>query len=116
MTRIVFLISLLITLGLNVDGQTNSSEKEVAAFLAKLRQAIKQNDTNFLETALADEYIWSGPQGTTENKTQNLAYFTKERATPSYKILSNELENEQIRTYGDLATVTGDFRFVSSFT
>jgi uncharacterized protein (TIGR02246 family) len=116
MKRILFLVCLLCTIAIGVVAQNGSPELEVSAFIAKVREAVMRNDASFLASALADDYIWSAAGGTTETKAQSLEFYRQERAKPRYKILSNTLDNEQIRLIGNVAIVTGDFRFLTTFT
>ena len=105
---------MLVALAGSTFSQAASAE-EVASFVNKLREAGRTNDVAFFETALAPEYIYSTPSGSTENKAAVLEYFKKLKQTQSYRTLAHEMSDQQIRVFGDIAVVSGNFRFVSEF-
>ena len=102
-------------LSLSAFAQAGVAEKEVADLMGRLQEAIKNNDASVLDAAFAPDYSWSTPYGTVETRDQALEYFRKQKANPSYKIVSNQLIDPQIKAFGDIAIVTGNFRFVSEF-
>ncbi|MDI1241884.1 MAG: nuclear transport factor 2 family protein, partial [bacterium] len=61
--------------------QATPPEQEVATFANKLREAGRTNDVAFFETALAPEYIYSNPYGTTEDRAAVIDYFRKLKET-----------------------------------
>ena len=115
MKRQILLATYLMFLSFSTFAQAGAAEKEVADMMGSLRNAIKSNDVAALDAAFAPEYFWSTPYGTVETREQALEYFRKQKANPSYKIVADELKDPLIRIVGDIAVVTGNFRFVSEF-
>lgn len=110
--RIAAIIACFAASALTQDGY---AEREVADFMSKLREAGRTINVAFFEAALAPEYIYSTPSGSAENKAAVLEYFKKLKETQSYRTLSYEMSEQQIRVFGDIAIVTGNFHFVSEF-
>lgn len=115
MKKLLASLSLLFLLSVSALGQAVSDEKQIGDLMGKLREAIRTNDVAFIESVSAPDYIWSTPYGTVETRQQSLDYFRKEKANPTYKIIANEMNDQQIRVFGDIAIVTGSFKFVSEF-
>lgn len=115
MTRALLIAAVLFSFTAATLSQTVSTEKEVAEFVNKLREAGRTNDVAFFETALAPDYTYATAQGTVENRAAVLDYFRKLKETPSYRTLSHEMNDQQIRVFGDIAIVTANFRLVTEF-
>lgn len=115
MKRSLLLAAIILCFAVPTLTQVAPAEKEVENFLSKLREAGKANDVAFFESALAPEYIYSTPSGSVENRAAVLDYFRKLKETQTYRTVTHEMRDQQIRRFGDVAIVTGNFRFVSEF-
>lgn len=94
--------------------QTGKGEQEVRVFIDEYAKAVTSRDLPFLERATADDYVYTGPNGTTSDRTQALKYHERQRERPSYKLISREHLNVKVRVVGDMALVRHDWISVTS--
>jgi uncharacterized protein (TIGR02246 family) len=111
----LLLAALFLSIAGSTSAQVVSAEQEVTNLLNKLRDAGKRNDAAFFETVLAPEYTYSTPSGSVESRSAVLDYFRKLKETQQYRTLAHEMSDQQVRVFGDIAIVTGNFRFLSEF-
>jgi len=79
------------------------AEQELIKLEKDRAQAAVRGDTAFLEQNTADDYTFINPRGTLATKAQMLAAFK----SGDIKLQSNELDDLQVRVYGDTAVLTG---------
>lgn len=99
---------------LSVSAQNGKAEREIRSLLAESEQAGVKRDVAFIERVLADDYTYSGSNGTMENRAQALDYLKQQRDKPTYKIISFKTENQKVRVTGNTAIVTGDWTLQSA--
>lgn len=78
-------------------------EQELIKLEQDRAQAAARGDTAFLEQNTADDYSLITPRGTLRTKAQMLADFK----SGEVKLQTNDLDDLQVRVYGDTAVVTG---------
>jgi ketosteroid isomerase-like protein len=93
----------------SVAAQTTNAEQEVRVFLGEYDKAVANRDIAFLERALPEDYVFTGANGRKSDRAQVLKFFTREHASPSYKMVSLKHENVVVRAVGDMAVVTNDY-------
>lgn len=92
-----------------VGAQGTATEREVRAFLAEYDKAVAARDMAFLERVLPEDYVFTGANGRKSDRAQVLKFFSRERANPSYRMVSLEHRNVVVRAVGDMAVVTNDY-------
>jgi ketosteroid isomerase-like protein len=115
MRRIVALFAVLIAMSFLAVGQYGSSDsKETAASNTKVQdelmklerersQAVIKGDTAFLDRSTADDYTIINANGQLSNKQQTLDAIK----SGAIKVESNDLDDLNVRVYGNTAVVTG---------
>ena len=70
--------------------------------MSELLNAILKGDASASERHLADTYVFTGPDGTVENKAQAIA----DLKSGDLKLQSASLDDAKVQIYGDTAVVT----------
>ena len=78
------------------------TEQAVMRIERELLNAILKGDPSANERYLADTYVFTGPDGTVENKAQAIA----DLKSGDLKLQSASLDNAKVQVYGDTAVVT----------
>ena len=94
--------------------QNTKRERDFRAFLAGYEKAVPSRDLPFLERAMPDDYVYSGPGGKMTNREQALKYHKQQRDSPDYRSISLKHENMKIRVVGNMALVTNDWTSVTA--
>ena len=77
-------------------------EQAVMAIERELLNAVLKGDASANERYLADTYVFTGPDGTVENKAQAIA----DLKSGDLKLQSASLDGTKVQVYGDTAVVT----------
>lgn len=85
----------------------SKDEKEILKFIADYDQAYLNKDIAFAERVWADDYVFSGEDGSTQNRAKALEETRKEIANPTYKLLSIKSVNDSMHIAGNTAIVSG---------
>lgn len=112
MKNILMTLAFTALLTVSTLAQT-AAEKELLDFNAAYEKAQMARDAAFFETALADDYIFSGPGGETEDKAKAIAYIRSEKEKPTYEMISMKSDNVKARVIGNTGILTGNWTFVS---
>lgn len=94
--------------------QNSKGEQEVRAFIDEYGKALTSRDIAFLERAMPDDYVYTGPGGKMTNRTQALKYHKQQRDKPNYKLISREHLNVKVHVVGDMGLVTNEWISVTS--
>ncbi len=78
-------------------------EQELIKLEQERAQAVVKSDTAFLDQTTTDDFTSVNPRGALRTKAQVLA----DIKSGEIKITSNELDDLQVRIYGDTAVLTG---------
>jgi len=78
------------------------TEQVVMGIERELLNAILKGDASASERHLADTYVFTGPDGTVENKAQAIA----DLKSGDLKLQSASLDGAKVQVYGDTAVVT----------
>ena len=78
------------------------TEQVVMGIERELLNAILKGDASASERYLADTYVFTGPDGTVENKAQAIA----DLKSGDLKLQSASLDGPKVQVYGDTAVVT----------
>ena len=78
------------------------AEQAVMRIERELLNAVLKGDPSANERYLADTYVFTGPDGTVENKTQAIA----DLKSGDLKLQSASLDNAKVQVYGETAVVT----------
>jgi len=79
-----------------------AAEQAVMGIERELLNALLKGDPSANERYLADTYVFTGPDGTVENKAQAIA----DLKSGDLKIQSASLDDTKVQVYGDTAVVT----------
>lgn len=79
-----------------------SDETSFFLRLREARTAQRAQDPSEYKRYLADTYVFTGPDGTVENKAQAIA----DLKSGDLKLQSASLDNAKVQVYGDTAIVT----------
>ncbi len=109
MHPIRFIAVLVIASPLPAVGQSSKGEQQVRRFLAEYDKAIASRDIVFLEAVLPSDYTYTGASGKESDRARVLAFFTREKDTPTYTMNSLKHEDVQVRVVGNMAVVTNDY-------
>ncbi len=85
----------------------SKDEQEILKFIADYDQAYLNKDIAFAERIWADDYVFSGPDGSTQNRAKALEETRKEIAKPTYKLLSIKSVNDTMHIAGKTIVVSG---------
>jgi ketosteroid isomerase-like protein len=83
--------------------KTESAEQELINVENEWADAWVKSDVAFFERIIAEEYMWTSPQGWIMTKAEDLALIKSGKDT----IMSWVLAEMKVRVYGDAAVVTG---------
>jgi ketosteroid isomerase-like protein len=83
--------------------QTGSVEQELIKLENAWNDAVVKHDWAFLNQILADEWIWTSPDGSVWTKTQSLASL-KSGEDVFTEAVADDIK---VRVYGDVAVTTG---------
>jgi ketosteroid isomerase-like protein len=78
------------------------TEQAVMRIERELLNAVLKGDASANERYLADTYVFTGPDGTVENKAQAIA----DLKSGDLKLQSASLDGAKVQVYGDTAVVT----------
>lgn len=79
-----------------------ATEQAVMRIERELLNAVLKGDPSANERYLADTYVFTGPDGTVENKAQAIA----DLKSGDLKLQSASLDGPKVQVYGDTAIVT----------
>lgn len=96
--------ALMCLLGCTQASQTSRAEREVKEYLRQVADAEISGGVDNFERLVAPEFVRIGADGEVWNREQALAVI---RQAGVSNVKTIEIENEQIRIYGDTAIVTG---------
>jgi ketosteroid isomerase-like protein len=104
MRRAVVLTLLGVLATFPAHSQTaNATEQEVLKAFHALDDANIKKDRPTMERMMADDYMYTHSNGFVANKAQDIA----ETMSADIKWTASKLDNVKVRTYGDVAVVTG---------
>ena len=107
MGRMLVFVGILSALGSSAFAQSKGrpsagTEQVVMGIERELLNAILKGDASASERYLADTYVFTGPDGTVENKAQAIA----DLKSGDLKLQSASLDGAKVQVYGDTAVVT----------
>jgi len=107
MGRMLVFVGILSVLCCSVFAQSKGrpsagTEQAVMGIERELLSAILKGDSSASERYLADTYVFTGPDGTVENKAQAIA----DLKSGDLKLQSASLDGAKVQVYGDTAVVT----------
>ena len=107
MGRMLIFIGILSVLCCSLFAQSKGrpspgTEQAVMGIERELLNAILKGDASASERYLADTYVFTGPDGTVENKAQAIA----DIKSGDLKLQSASLDGAKVQVYGDTAVVT----------
>ncbi len=107
MQRMLAFAGILSVLGCSGFAQSKqapsaATEQAVMRIEHELLNAILKGDPSANERYLADTYVFTGPDGTVENKSQAIA----DLKSGDLKLQSASLDGAKVQVYGDTAVVT----------
>ena len=107
MGRMLVFAGILSALGCSVFAQSKErpsagTEQTVMRIERELLNAVLKGDASANERYLADTYVFTGPDGTVENKAQAIA----DLKSGDLKLQSASLDNAKVQVYGETAVVT----------
>jgi ketosteroid isomerase-like protein len=82
--------------------QSGGTEQSVLAIEKEMLDALLKGDASANERYLAETYVFTGPDGMTENKAQSVA----DLKSGDLKFQSASLDDAKVNVYGDTAIVT----------
>jgi ketosteroid isomerase-like protein len=103
--KLVFVVTMLsAALCSSAPGQSKRADVEqtVMSIEKEMLDALLKGDSSALERYLADSYVSTGPDGSVEDKAQNIA----DLKSGDLKLQSATLDDPKVRVYGDTAIVT----------
>lgn len=93
-----------------LHAQESSADPEFRRFLAQYERAkVAGPDVDFLERALADEYVYTGPAASRSDRARTLAHFARKRGQPRDTRNALEHLNVTVRVVGNMALTTHDW-------
>jgi ketosteroid isomerase-like protein len=107
MGRMLVFAGILSTLCCSVFAQSKErpsagTEQSVMRIERELLNAVLKGDASANERYLADTYVFTGPDGTVENKAQAIA----DLKSGDLKLQAASLDGAKVQVYGDTAIVT----------
>ena len=81
---------------------STGTEQAVMGIERELLNAVLKGDASANERYLADTYVFTGPDGSVENKAQAIG----DLKSGDLKLQSASLDNAKVQVYGDTAVVT----------
>jgi hypothetical protein len=109
MRYLLTLVALLLASPAPGVAQGGIEEHEVRAFLVEYDKAVLARDIGFLERVLPGDYVMTTVSGRRADRAEVLAFFTRERDRPSYRMVSLQHDNVVVRAVGHMAVVTNDY-------
>ena len=111
MTRHVAAAALaVLTAAASISAADSSADDKTKAELVQLERDIGaanvRRDAAFFERVEADEFVFTDSGGGLTTKAENVASVRKP-ANPDVKLLAYDVDDVQVRLYGDAAVVTG---------
>ncbi|CAN5377877.1 hypothetical protein BH10ACI2_BH10ACI2_10030 [soil metagenome] len=94
--------------------QVGKGEREVRGFIEEYGKAVTSRDIAFLERAMPEDYVYTGPNGKMTNREQALKYHKQQRDKPDYRLISLDHPNLKVHVVGNMALVTNDWISVTS--
>lgn len=91
------------------SGQNQTLEQELRSFLIEYDKRVGSRDVEYLTRAMADEYVYTGPNGKMANREEALAHFKRQRDNPTSKRISLKHDNVTVHVVGDMALSTHDW-------
>lgn len=85
----------------------SKAEREVLKFIADYDQAYVNKDISFAERVWADDYVFSAPDGTSQNRAKALEEARADFGNPKYKLLSFKSVNDSLHINGNTAIASG---------
>jgi len=107
MGRMLIFFGILVALCCSVFAQSkgrpsSDAEQAVMGIERELLNALLKGDFSASERYLADTYVFTGPDGTVENKAQAIA----DLKSGDLKLQSASLDDAKVQVYGNAAVVT----------
>jgi ketosteroid isomerase-like protein len=107
MGRMLVFVGILCALCCSLFAQSkgrpsSDAEQAVMGIERELLNAVLKGDPSANERYLADTYVFTGPDGTVENKAQAIA----DLKSGDLKLQSASLDGAKVQVYGDTAVVT----------
>ncbi|MDQ3131392.1 MAG: nuclear transport factor 2 family protein [Acidobacteriota bacterium] len=109
MKKLIAIAALTVLSTFAAFAQNGKDEQEILKLNSEYEQAGLKNDAAFFERVWADDYIYSGADGKTENRTQALEFVRKEKEKPTFKLISLKSDDVKIRLIGNAAVVTANW-------
>lgn len=91
------------------SGQNQTREQEVRSFLIEYDKRVASRDVEYLERAMADDYVYTGPNGRMANREDALTHFKRQRDNPTSKRVSLKHDNVTVHVVGDMALSTHEW-------
>lgn len=85
----------------------SKEERDVLKFIADYDQAYVNQDVSFAERVWADGYVFSAPDGSSQNRAKALQEAREDKANPKYKLLSFKSVNDSLSIRGNTAIASG---------
>lgn len=110
MRRILFVVLLTLAASAPALGQGSAEQQIRDLEKQSLEAAERGTGRAFGERYLADDFLFTDPMGGVMTKAQILA---RAKSTPGKGVVM-EVDDQQVRVYGDTAVVTGRVTFTSA--
>lgn len=97
-------VVLFVLIACQVPAQNKSSgaEQEIMRIEQEMLAAVLKGDTSPSERYLADNYVFTGPDGLSMGKSQSI----EDLKSGNLKLQAASLDNSKVQVYGDAAIVT----------
>jgi ketosteroid isomerase-like protein len=89
--------------------QNSKDAPEILKIHNGLDQAFVKGDIAFFERVLADDFVYSGPDGKMLNRARNLEEMRSWAVKPDLKVLTLTSDNVKVKISGNVALVTGNW-------
>jgi ketosteroid isomerase-like protein len=101
MMRTVLLFVLVACL-IPAQNKSSGAEQDVMRIEQEMLAAVLKGDTSPSERYLADNYVFTGPDGQSMGKSQSI----EDLKSGNLKLQAASLDNSKVQVYGDAAIVT----------
>jgi ketosteroid isomerase-like protein len=101
MMRTVVLFVLVACL-VPAQNKSSGAEQEIMRIEQEMLAAVLKGDTSPSERYLADNYVFTGPDGLSMGKSQSI----EDLKSGNLKLQAASLDNSKVQVYGDAAIVT----------
>jgi len=108
MKKLIAIATWILVLTLVAVAQSKE-EREVLKFIADYDQAYLNQNISFAERVWADDYIFSAPDGTSQNRAKALQEARADFTNPKYKLLSFKSVNDSLQIRGNTAIASGSW-------